>query len=136
MVWRGALAVVTVTTADLLALNSDLTDNAVLQHYVDTAETVLDEDLWGTKYGSGWLTLAMHMAVCKQTPSAVGGPVTARAIDKISESYAAAGFTDAELGQTTWGRDHMMLRDSLATQVAYGTGTTQPDWGLDDERVH
>lgn len=123
------------TKAQVMALTG-LSDSAALETIVELTQAMLRADVWGDALSQGHLTLASHYAVVKLDPSQLGGPVASRTIDKISESYAVAPVSDADLASTSYGQMHIALRRNLAAKVPYGTGETLPDFSLPDGRIH
>lgn len=97
----------------------------------------LSFDIWGDLADEGHRTLAAHFATLILGGGASGstGPVTSRTLDKLSESYAAGAFDDAELSATKYGRLHLALLGSLRTQRAVSDGTDPPEWELPDRRI-
>jgi len=127
------------TKEDVIALAPELQafDGTKLALIVDTiTAAMLDAELWGDLLSEGHQTLAAHWATITLNPSKAAGPVVARAIDKISESYAAGNFADAELGLTEYGRMHLALLAALPTQTPQSAGTEPIDWALPDGRIH
>ena len=124
------------TKAELLAFAPELPDTAQLQLWLTITQSMLRAAEWGDVLSDGHLTLAAHFCTVSLNPSAAGGPITARSIDKISESYAAQAIADTELGLTVYGRAHIALRDNLPTQLSTSDGNDPPDWALPDQRIH
>lgn len=97
---------------------------------------MLHADIWGDLLSDAHFTLAAHFATLVLAPEQAGGQVVSRSLDKLSESYAAGEFADAELGSTKYGRLHQMLLGSLRQDKAHSVGAEPVDWSLPDGRVH
>lgn len=128
-----------VTSAAVLVLAPELTAGTLLDLVVEiTCKMVTDRfDVWGDLSDEAHRTLAAHFAtlILSDASSGPTGPVTSRSLDKLSESYAAGNFDDAELSATKYGRLHLALFGSLRTQLAQYEGTEVPSWALPDGRV-
>lgn len=128
-----------VTKSAVIELAPGLADDAVLDVVVAITCKIIEQafDIWGDLADEAHRTLAAHFATILQSegPSGATGAVTSRTIDKLTESYAAGNFEDAELGSTKYGRLHAALLASLRTQIAISDGTAIPDWGIPDGRI-
>jgi hypothetical protein len=137
------MAAILATQQQVLDLAPQLVDAAAddpvqFALIVDTiTPCMLVQSHWGTKLDEGHRTLAAHFATLCLNPGAVGGVVTARSIDKISESYAVGAFEDAEMSTTKFGRMHLALLAALRVRQSrsVSAGNDPPDFSLPEKRI-
>lgn len=101
------------TKAEVLALATELTDEAPLDVIVEMTQSMVNLETWGSKASVAHQALAAHFATEVMNPAGATGPVASRTIDKLAESYAVTAPSDAELGTTKYGRLYLMLRKGL-----------------------
>lgn len=132
------MAAACITSIDLTTAVPDLASFAgpELDEIVATTCDMLHVDIWGDKLSRAHLWLAAHFATVVLNPSEAAGMVASRTLDKISESYVAGSFEDAEMSATKYGRLHMALRKSLRQKRAVTSAVAPPDWSLPDGRIH
>src|SRR5688572_28034258 len=112
------MAAACATKAEVLAFAPELTDSPTLDVIIEITCSMLSVEAWGEKLSLGHLLLAAHYATEITNSSAASGTVTARSIDKLSESYATAVATGA-FASTKYGRLFDALRKSLATAASW-----------------
>lgn len=97
-------------------------DAGVAASIVDVVtHDMMDAGAWGARLHSGHLNLAAHWLSVAIDSAGSAGAVTARTVDKVSESYATVGGTsDAEFGGTKYGRIYLSLRGRLTPAISHG----------------
>ncbi len=105
--------------AQALATAADLppefsgTDAAVSAFWLDMTSSQIGLTAWGTDASRGHALLtAHHLKLAGEGSSSTAGTVSSRAVGSVSESYAVATPTDAELGSTVYGSMYLSLRRS------------------------
>lgn len=103
------------TKAELLAFAPTLCDEnrEPAEMLLDMTGSMISVECWGTKASNGHLLLAAHYLQIFADSNTAGGPIAARAIGKISESYAVAAQADSELGTTKFGLLYLAMRKTL-----------------------
>ncbi len=134
------------TVADVLAIAPELKPAETAQPVrfaliVDTFTfCMLVQSHWGNVFSEAHTLLAAHFLTHEYNAAAgvSGGAVAARAIDKISESYAVITFDDPELQSTFYGR--MLLQKWKAIRIkqsrSISSGNEPPDFTVPDKRIH
>lgn len=93
-----------------------------IQLFLDDAEIILNPTYWDTKLDLGQSYLTAHyLSLAIQSGASGGstgasGPITARAVDGVSISYASAAPNDqseAYYAQTIYGQRYIALRKTL-----------------------
>lgn len=102
----------------LAALNTS--DPDLVTDLVEDSALLINTDCWRGKAVAALTLLILHFgtrtaASMSSSGSAAAGPVTAKALDKMSVSYAAPTLTDqdAEWASTPWGSQYLALRRTL-----------------------
>ncbi len=86
-------------------------DAAVSAYWLDIAQSWIGLDAWGTHASKAHALLTGHfLKLAGEGTGPAGGAVTSRSAGSVSESYAVATPSDAELGSTIYGAQYLALR--------------------------
>ncbi len=99
--------------------------DATIQLSIDESVIILNENYWGTKYNLGLYYLSAHFLVIAEKTaggsSGGSGPVSSKAVDGTSLSYAITSMDDAGdiyYNQSSYGQRYLALRETLGVPAA------------------
>lgn len=111
----GPFGLLGITSSDELEIEPSgptLTGGDVqVEMFRECACSMINLECWGDKASCAHVYLTGHFFLVAQGQET--GPVTARTLDKLSESYASTANADTEFGTTKYGRLYLMLRKTL-----------------------
>lgn len=85
----------------------------IVQTMLDCTCQMINLECWGEKADCAHRYLTGHFLAMQGGGSGEGGAVSSRKIDKLSISFAVSPPSDADLGNTKWGRMYMALKSTL-----------------------
>lgn len=95
---------------------------AAIDEFISCTCRMINLEYWGNKASCGHAYLAAHYATIASDDGGEVGPVTARTLDKLSESYASSASSDVDFGSTRYGRLYVQMRKTLVVAPIVARG--------------
>ncbi len=108
-----------IEVSDLKEFATELTDksDAYLSIFIEMAELMIDESVFGDSYDKALLSLSAHLAVRAGVTGGAngGGAITSERAGDLSRSFGAVETREDALNATAYGQMFIMLKDRTVT---------------------